>query len=192
MNRIEEIREIVKRNDINTHPFYKAWSEGCLPVDRLQIYAREYGNYIATIPAGWETIGEKAIAEEEREHHGLWLDFVSSVGSAPEVSVPQISTLVGVANSLSLSTPEALGALYAFEVQQPVTSRTKLDGLQKHYWVGEAGEKYFADHADDWSEPELLEKHMLTLSDEEFSRTKSAAAMVSAGMWLALDGVLAA
>ena len=84
---------------------------------------------------------------------------------------------------------EALGALYAFEAQQPHTSRSKLEGLIEHYTVGTEGQEYFKVHADDFAEAELIREKIGALTDEEFARTKTACSIVCAAMYGALDGI---
>ena len=49
--------------------------------------------------------------------------------------------------------PQALGALYAFEHQQPATAKSKLAGLRKHYNLAPSAEVYFDIHQDDEDEP---------------------------------------
>jgi len=85
---------------------------------------------------------------------------------------------------------ESLGALYAFEYQQPGTSKTKLEGLRKYYHLGEKGEKYFEVHENDFEEPNLLEKKIEKLQNWEYLHAKLACSRMSASIWKALDGVL--
>ena len=162
---------------------------GTLPVEKLRDYAAEYGAFVGTIDQGWETIGETHYAEEEREHEELWAGFQLALGSGARSQRPQTETLVTAAGNAFGSKPEAIGALYAFEAQQPNTAQTKLEGLREHYNVGEAGEKYFVVHANDFNEVEDLKVHLANLSDAEFERAKTACAVVCSAMYGALDGV---
>lgn len=189
MSRIEELREIIARYDLNEHPFYREWKMGMLPIEKLQRYANDYSHFIATIPAGWETIGENAIADEERVHHKLWGEFERGVGSTATDVLPQAKNLRDASATLLSLAPEALGALYAFEYQQPRTATSKFEGLRENYSVGEEAQEYFRVHMDDWTEPALLEERIESLNDEEFARAKSACAVIASSMWLALDGI---
>lgn len=189
MSRIEVLDAIVARHDLNTHPFYVEWTMGTLPVAKLQDYAAEYGHFVGTIAKGWDTIGEAGYADEEREHEVLWSHFQGAIDSKPSAGRAHTHTLVTAANNLFGCAPEAVGALYAFEAQQPHTSRAKLDGLNKHYSVSEAGKEYFVVHADDVHEVENLRARVEAMSEAEFERTKSACSVVCSAMWSALDGV---
>lgn len=189
MNRIQELDTIIAQYDLNTHPFYVDWRMGTLPKEKLVDYAGEYGRFVGTIAEGWETLGEKHYADEERYHETLWGDFQRELGFTKASDRPQTRTLETAALNLFGEKTEAAGALYAFEAQQPITSRTKLDGLLEHYSMSDKGREYFRVHADDLAEAELLRARIQAMSDEEFARTKTACALLCAAMWNALDGV---
>ncbi|HMS56748.1 MAG TPA: iron-containing redox enzyme family protein [Fimbriimonadaceae bacterium] len=189
MTRIEQLDQIVSQYDLNGHPFYQDWRMGTLPVDKLRDYASEYGQFIGTIDEGWDRIGFPHYAEEERVHEKLWAQFQLEIASGAPSRRPQTETLVTAARNAFTQAPEAVGALYSFEAQQPNTSRSKLDGLNEHYSISEDGKEYFRVHADDFAEAEDLRKVVAEMSDEDFARAKSACAVVCAAMWSALDGV---
>jgi len=192
MDRIAQLDAIVAQYDLNTHPFYTAWRAGTLPMDRLTDYSGEYGRFVDTIADGWETLGYPDYAAEERDHAVMWRMFQKSVGLQTTRDYAQTEVLEHSARTLFNAGPaEALGALYAFESQQPHTSRSKLDGLREHYAIDEAGHEYFVVHADDVHEVEDLRARTASLTDAEFNRAKSACATVCVAMWSALDGVLA-
>ena len=187
-NRLDSILE---KWDLLKHPFYRAWSAGDLPVEKLRIYAEEYGAFVRTVPDGWQTVGDEVTAAEEHEHARLWDAFASCLGTyvgAPKLD--ETSELVQAANE-AFSKPEtALGGLYAFEAQQPTTARSKLDGLRLHYEVPAAGETYFELHADDDHEAEELLEGILALSPEDQSRAVAACESIASALWRGLDGVL--
>jgi pyrroloquinoline-quinone synthase len=190
MNRVQELQDIISRHELNGHPFYQEWRAGTLPTEKLTDYSGEYGRFVATIAKGWDTIGESAYAEEEREHELFWNDFKGELGCHFVSNRPQTEVLVAAANNLFATAPEAVGALYAFEAQQPNTSRSKLDGLDEHYNLSDKAKHYFVVHADDVHEVrDLEEKYIAKMSDEEFRRCKAACTIVTAAMWSALDGV---
>jgi pyrroloquinoline-quinone synthase len=107
------------------------------------------------------------------------------------MSRPQSKTLLAVGEQAFASVPEALGALYSFEVQQPKTATSKLDGLREHYagTVDESGQRYWVEHTVETDEPAMLASMIDKLSDGEFARAKTACAIFSAAAWGALDGV---
>ncbi|MEZ0325178.1 MAG: iron-containing redox enzyme family protein [Fimbriimonas sp.] len=189
MDRIQELNEIIARHDLNAHPFYQEWRMGTLPTEKLTDYAGEYGRFVATIAKGWDTVGEAHYADEEREHELFWNDFKAELGCDKLSNRTQTEVLVSAADNLFATAPEAVGALYAFEAQQPHTSRSKLDGLNEHYNMSDKAKHYFVVHADDVHEVEDLAKKVGNMSDAEFSRCKTACSIVSAAMWSALDGV---
>ena len=162
---------------------------GTLPASKLQSYAVEYQAFVATIADGWDTVGEPRYGEEERFHELLWTKFKTELGAHGSPSLKSTETLVTAAKNLFAQPVEALGALYAFEAQQPNTSRSKLEGLLEHYTISEEGREYFKVHADDFAEAELIRERVKALSDEEFDQTKTACAIVCSAMWGALDGI---
>jgi pyrroloquinoline quinone (PQQ) biosynthesis protein C len=191
--RIEELDEIVRQWDLNAHPFYQAWRAGTLPVERLAAYAAEWAPFIGMLDQGWDRIGEPAYAAEEREHDELWSRFRAALGdvAAGEMRLPQSRTLTAVGQNAFASVPEALGALYSFEVQQPATGQSKLAGLREHYagTVDEDAQEYFREHAVETDEPAMLASRIDALSEDEFTRARTACAVFSAAAWGALDGV---
>lgn len=189
LDRIEQLDAIVSQFDLNTHPFYNDWRMGTLPVERLSLYAREYGAFVATVADGWETVNEKGYAAEERYHEELWQDFRAELNSGCESSLGETAVLVNAAKLNFAGASTAAGALYAFEAQQPKTTQTKLDGLMEHYPMSEKGREYFRVHADDFAEAENLRGKIREMSDAEFARTKSACTVVCSALWAALDGV---
>jgi pyrroloquinoline-quinone synthase len=190
-SRIDELDAIVRSFDLNEHPFYTEWRAGTLPIDRLAEYADEWAPFIGAVDAGWERIGYPEYAAEEREHEELWSRFRGALGGTGEMRRPQSRTLLAVGENAFESVPEALGALYSFEVQQPATASSKLAGLREHYEgaVGADAQQYFVEHAVETDEPAMLAARIEALSDGEFARAKTACALFSAAAWGALDGV---
>jgi len=190
-SRIQELDAIVQQFDLNQHPFYTEWRAGTLPIERLAEYADEWAPFIAVLDSGWERIGHPAYAAEEREHDGLWRSFRVALGATQEMRRPQSKTLLAVGEGAFASVPEALGALYSFEVQQPATASSKLAGLREHYagTVDAAGQRYFEEHSVETDEPAMLASMIDQLSDGDFARARTACAIFSAAAWGALDGV---
>jgi len=189
MTRIEELEAIVATYALNSHPFYQDWRAGILPMNKLVDYSGEYGLFVSTIASGWDTIGEPVYANEEREHEVMWDDFRGALGFETLSLRVQTDTLVTAARNLFSKKAESVGALFAFESQQPHTAQSKLDGINEHYPLSEEGKRYFVVHASDFAEVEDLKTHIANLSDEEFARCKTACGILSAAMWGALDGI---
>ena len=189
--RIDELDAIVRQFDLNEHPFYTEWRAGTLPIERLAEYADEWAPFIGAVEAGWDRIGYPEYAAEEREHDQLWNRFRTALNATGQMNRPQSKTLLAVGENAFASVPEALGALYSFEVQQPATASSKLAGLREHYagTVDTDAQQYFVEHAVETDEPAMLASLIDGLSDGEFARAKTACALFSAAAWGALDGV---
>ena len=182
----------VTRRSLLQHPFYLAWSDGTLPVPALKDYARDYGAFIRTVAEGWEAVGEPHIAGVEVGHADVWAHTFAA-GLETEVDTAQtveVAALVETAHELFADRVTALGALYAFESQQPYTAQSKLKGLHEHYrQLPECCGEYFRLHTDDFDEPALLSAHMNTLSGTEAERAVTACERMSVALHDALSGL---
>src|SRR3990170_4032409 len=144
MNIKQQFDPIIEKWALLKHPFYQAWSAGTLPVDALKVYASEYGAFINTLAEGWATLNDSEAASEEREHAELWEQFAAALGT--KVSMPEIAEtkeLMKASRELFADPGTALGAMYAFEVQQPETAKSKLQGLKTHYPLPVEAGSYF-------------------------------------------------
>ena len=185
--------EAVSRRSLLQHPFYLAWSDGTLPVPALRDYARDYGAFIGTVARGWETVGEMHIAGVEIGHADVWAHtFAAGLDTHVDdtAQTSEVATLVNTARELFAERVTALGALYAFESQQPYTAQSKLRGLREHYQQLPAccGE-YFRLHTDDFDEPALLAGHMNALPAADTARAVSACERLSVALHDALTGL---
>lgn len=181
---------ILEKWDLLKHPFYQAWSAGTLPLEALKVYAREYGAFIGTLHEGWNTLNDAATADEEREHTEMWKEFASALGAkVGEPEITQVAELVRVAHELFASSAAALGAMYAFEAQQPETAKSKLHGLKTHYALPSAVEAYFEVHSTNWRESEKIMKQIKVLSAQEKQQALAACEKMAASLWDALTGI---
>ena len=181
--------KIADHNLLN-HPFYQAWSTGELPRNALRSYAREYGAFISTVPDGWEAVGDAETAAEEIEHIDLWTDFATGLDTTiSEAEIPQVKTLVDTANELFSERATALGALYAFEAQQPATAQSKLAGLKAFYQLPETVEPYFETHSHNDHEAEMLLARIAELPTESHATVIHACEQMSLALWHALTGI---
>lgn len=173
------------------HPFYLAWNEGKLTREQLALYAGEYGLFIKLISEGWEQAGEHQIAAEEMEHFAMWQNFAGSIGAKPiAANLPSVKQLVSTTESHYKTYAAALGALYAFEAQQPATASSKLNGLRKNYSHLNADETYFKVHENDLAEPAMLEEKINLLNEKDKSIAHSACASTCKSLWDALLGIM--
>ena len=182
---------IVERWNLQRHPFYTAWSAGTLPASALRHYAAEWGAFIGAVPDGWRTLGEHEHAAEEVQHAALWGEFASDLGVEVRAE-PQGESgreLVATAQRLFAEPATAIGALFAFEAQQPLTAEAKLQGLNEHYAsLGTPG-RYFAVHANDYGEAAMLREMAAALTPSQRERSESACAELGEALWTALSGV---
>jgi len=187
-----EFDAAIARRSLLEHPFYVAWSMGTLPVAALRDYAREYGSFIATISDGWRAAGDEKIARVEEMHTRVWGDtFAASLGtSIQDPQVRQVTGLVALAQEMFREYSTALGALYAFEAQQPFTAQSKLTGLQVHYSaLPEACSEYFRMHQADYDEPAQLAAKIEALPPAERQRALDACHRMSQALYDALSGI---
>ena len=149
MSTTESLDFTVSKRNLLDHPFYQAWSAGTLPVEALRTYAREYGAFIGLLPNAWETLRNSETALEEREHAELWESFAAALDTnvSGKAELSAVQALTASAARLFSDPISAAGALYAFEVQQPATAQSKLDGLKAHYHLPSGVEPYFEIHS---------------------------------------------
>jgi pyrroloquinoline-quinone synthase len=181
---------IVARHDLNEHPFYRAWRAGTLPRSKLVAYASEYAPFIESIELGWRSLGEDDHAATEREHARMWGRFREALGPAMESSCPEARALLDEARKAFADPVESVGALYAFESQQPSTARSKLDGLREHYVIPDEATGYFQVHADDYGEREHLRRLAAELTPGDRVRAEDACERACQAMWSALTGIM--
>jgi len=130
------------------HPFYQQWNAGKIQKDQLARYAYAYFDLIHQIPRWWETVqhafgsDERWVIDEEHHHITLWQQWMEQFDK-PKTLV-QLNDTIDAINTMSPSA--LLGALYAFEVQQPEVARTKYEGLVKHYGFSPEHLQYFTEH----------------------------------------------
>lgn len=180
----------ISNYDLLNHPFYRAWSAGELPVEALKCYAREYGAFISTLPIGWETLNDPETVEEETEHIEMWADFADGLNTmVSEAQIPQVKTLLKTAEKLFSESETALGALYAFEAQQPETAKSKLTGLKEFYQLPKKVEPYFETHSHNEHEAEKILERIGELPSDSQEIVAQACEQMSSALWDALTGI---
>ncbi|MEW5830947.1 MAG: iron-containing redox enzyme family protein [Chloroflexota bacterium] len=190
MSTKEQLDTILEKWDLLKHPFYQAWSAGTLPVEALKVYAREYGQFIRLLPKGWETLRDGETAEEEREHAEMWQDFSAALGAPVDVTpVHEARQLADTARELFSRPASTLGAMYAFEAQQPATAKSKLNGLKTHYTLPSEVEPYFKVHSANWHESQKLLRQINALPAGEQAQAVEACDRMARALWEALTGI---
>lgn len=186
----DSFSQSLRKYNLLNHPFYKAWNDGKLSGEQLAVYADQYGQFIQLISKGWQTAGEEVIAAEEQHHYVLWQNFTNSLQHhKKEVSLPAVSELITSTKTAYNGYATALGALYAFEAQQPAATSSKLHGLRTHYSDWHVDEIYFKVHADDIDEPQLLLEKIGRLSDQDVEVASQACENTCKLLWNALSEI---
>ena len=160
-NVVQRIDSEIEKRSLLKHSFYKMWSEGKLTIDHLQGYSKEYFQLVKIVPKFVESIAEATDnpdiminnAREEAEHVELWVRFATALGvsksdligyGGSEKTNQAVANLMALAN---LTSEEAVAAMYAYEMELPKISRSKIDGLKKLYGMdSEDATKYFEIH----------------------------------------------
>jgi len=160
MDIIQRIDSEIERRSLLKHSFYQMWSEGKLTVDHLRGYSKEYFQLVKAVPRFVEGIARgtdnpdvAGNAKEEAEHVEPWVRFATALGVSRSELVDYDGaekTNAAVEKMMDLSRAsyeEAVAAMYAYEMELPQISRSKIDGLKKFYGMdsGDAT-KYFEIH----------------------------------------------
>ncbi|MEO0144184.1 MAG: hypothetical protein ABIL49_02605 [candidate division WOR-3 bacterium] len=130
------------------HPFYRAWEDGKVSINKLAEYGYSYYDFIVKIPVYWNKVLESFsvsdywIVEEEKNHIELWKKWICKLPK-PE-KYPILYELLDYFDSLEPS--ELAGAIYSFEIQQPEVAVFKKECLMKYYNFKEQELEYFDEH----------------------------------------------
>ncbi len=193
MNLKQKFDAIVDEWNLNKHPFYESWRAGTLPVETLRSYAEEYGQLVRLMPGGWSTLSSPELVQEEEEHSVMWDDFATCLDTSvpADADLQETREMVAEVSTLFSAPATAIGALYAFEVQQPATATSKLEGLKEFYpqLNEELYSEYFKVHAVNHHESEAV----LALA-EQLDEAGQAEAVVACErmckvLWNALTGI---
>jgi len=198
--RLDAVRD---RWNVLEHPFYKGWNEGALSRADIGFYAGEYRHAVVALA---EAMGAAARAAEpavkaeleqhaadEAAHIELWDAFGDSVGAVHDQEPRPETRACAEAWTAGETTLERLVATYAVEAAQPAISKTKLEGLIRHYGVDEGpATEYFALHAElDVMHAERSRELIADrLEGADADRLLEVAEAALRGNWELLDGVV--
>jgi pyrroloquinoline-quinone synthase len=150
---VERIDLEIERHSLLKHSFYKMWAEGKLSLEDLRGYSKEYFQLVKSIPnfvqnviSSSSSTLDKATSKdidqnlkEEREHIESWIRFASAIGVPRNELLNYVAAdktnaaVFDLSHLTTLSLEEAAAAMYAYEMQLPKISRSKIDGLHKFY-----------------------------------------------------------
>ena len=174
-NFIDKIDDLISKQHLLKHSFYKAWNAGKLDRSVIQEYAAQYFKHVSAFPRYLSSIHSNCedisvrqeildnLIDEERgseNHPELWMRFAEGMGNTRDIvnetnPIKETKELVETFTKLSKSEKYHVGlaALYCYESMQPEISETKKDGLQKFYGIKDENTlKFFTVHmhADKW------------------------------------------
>jgi pyrroloquinoline-quinone synthase len=194
MQLITRLNQILSDLSLLKSQFYQAWSRGELSRESLQRYAAQYYNQVQSFPrfvsrvhtncphiAARKVLLENLVDEEIHgtDHPALWMQFGEGIGASRDMMLhdkplPKTDLMVNKYYELAeRDWRDGLCALYAYEYQVPEVSKTKIEGLKKHYGIHDertlefftAHQAYDVEHAnqvasliEEYVEPERAER----------------------------------
>ena len=205
---IYKIDQEVEKKSLLKHPFYKMWSNGELSLNQLQGYSLEYFQLVKVVPEMVNNIklklqGSKlkSIIEEshkeESSHIDPWIRFATSLGVqkqdllnyvCDENTKNAISSLVELTKD---SIDEGICAMYAYELDLPNISRSKIEGLHEFYnMFNDDSTNYFEIHQEaDVRHAEIWRSMIKNISGHKHDICFSAASKSLDAQHLLLDAV---
>ena len=194
------------------HEFYQKWNEGSIPVETLQLYARQYYHHVSAFPrylsathSQCEDIEKRQVLlenlnDEEQgsgNHPELWLQFAEALGVSrqdvkSEELMPETKELIDTFMHASRkSFASGLGALFAYEHQVPEIAAFKAEALKKHYAMkdGPATAFFEVHRKADVYHTEALSQLLESLTPEEKAEVENSAHVASHQLWKFLDGI---
>ncbi|MGH9728804.1 MAG: CADD family putative folate metabolism protein [Candidatus Acidiferrales bacterium] len=159
---------IIEQHHLLKHPFYRAWTEGSLPRESLQTYAKQYYQHVRSFPENLKILAARSdeklakivgdnIVEELNPagpHPVLWRQFAHSLG-VTDAALDTARPLPGIAALLDTyeeaasqgSAAQAVACFYAYESQVPEICTQKIAGLKRYYGIADSHAlEYFAVH----------------------------------------------
>lgn len=155
---LESLDALVEKHHLLKHPFYRAWTEGQLSKESLQLYAGQYYQHVRAFPENLKQLADRAdaplrdlveenLAEEldpSAPHPLLRRQFAQSLGVS-EAALDDSHPLPGIAALLDTydevvsqgTMAEAVAAFYVYEAQVPEIAAQKKAGLRRFYNITE-------------------------------------------------------
>ena len=155
---LESLDAMIAEHHLLKHPFYRAWTEGKLSRESLQLYAEQYYQHVRAFPENLKELANRAdgplaklveenLAEElepSAPHSKLWRQFANSLGVTDSAlddarPLPGIAALLDTYDEVSSqgTMTQAVASFYAYESQVPEISTEKISGLRRFYDITE-------------------------------------------------------
>lgn len=209
---LKELDSLIEKYHLLKHPFYRAWTDGTLSKESLQLYAEQYYLHVRAFPENLKQLAGRAsgplgelveenLAEEldpSSPHPLLWRHFAESL-SVNETTLDNARPLPGIAallnefdNVTSRGTlAHAAASFYAYEAQVPEIATEKISGLRRFYGITEPRAlAYFAVHEEaDVRHRAAWREWLATQNVSDASGILAAAERTLQALWGALDAV---
>ena len=165
---LESLDALIEKYSLLKHPFYRAWTEGKLSKESLELYAEQYYQHVRAFPENLkqlagrtngdlQTLVKENLADEldpAAPHPMLWRQFAQSLGVSGAAlddarPLPGIAALLDNYDEVASqgSTAQAVASFYVYEAQAPEISTQKISGLRSFYGITEPRAlAYFAVH----------------------------------------------
>jgi pyrroloquinoline-quinone synthase len=210
---LDLLDSLIEERHLLKHPFYRAWGEGSLPMESLQLYAEQYYQHVRAFPENLRQVAGRAdgdlakvvednLAEEldpAAPHPALWREFAQAVGVS-ETALEGARPLPGIAALLDTyeevaaegTMAQAVASFYAYEAQVPETAAQKLAGLRRYYGVcDERALAYFSVHQEaDVRHRAAWRTWLASQKDADTFGVLCAAERSLKALWGALDSVM--
>jgi pyrroloquinoline-quinone synthase len=209
---LEELDNLIEKYHLLKHPFYRAWTEGTLSKESLQLYAAQYYQHVRAFPANLDQLAMRAsgpLAELVKEnmaeeldasgpHPELWRNFAESLdvnGATLDAArpLPGITALLNAFDEVSSrgSLAQAAASFYAYEAQVPEIATQKISGLRRFYGITEPRAlAYFAVHEEADVRHRAAWREWLAAQDTDATEgVMHAAERTLQALWGALDAV---
>ena len=209
---LEKLDKLIEKHHLLKHPFYRAWTEGTLSKESLQLYAAQYYQHVRAFPENLKQLAQRSngalaelvdenLAEEldpSAPHPALWRHFAESLGVNGTTlddarPLPGITALLDSFDETSSrgTLAQAAASFYAYEAQVPEIATQKISGLRRFYGITDSRSlAYFAVHEEaDVRHRAAWREWLATQSADETSGVLNAAERTLQALWGALDAV---
>jgi pyrroloquinoline-quinone synthase len=167
-NLITIINDEIEKRSLLNHRFYLLWKEGKLTLNHLRSYSKEYFQLVKVVPhlvnniqrnlqnsncGNYYLQAVKNTSAEEYQHIEPWINFAQNLGvDKKELLEYEGNNEVNLAieklkDLCQSSITEGAAAMYSFEKELPLISKTKIEGLTTFYNISsDEAIKYFEIH----------------------------------------------
>ncbi len=154
----DSLDNLIREHSFRQHPFNRAWSEGRLPIESLQLYAVQYNHRVLAFPQDLKQLAlratgqareliEAAVAEElnpSASYPALWRQFANALGVTDETldkshPLPGIAAFLDTYEEVVAEGPvtQGMAAFYVYQAQASDVAVQKAVALSRHYHISD-------------------------------------------------------